>query len=162
MKTWERWLIFAVIVVLTFFVVDKICDALKPIPNAKVIKVTDTAYVKEIITLQPINNTHPEKVIIQKEADTVYRERVEKETIITGATFDSKHNEITLQKIDSLGKRWEEHFKIEEGSTAIIDNKNFEEKKKTKVGKFLQKAKKGIIKGLAVVGVVAIVITATK
>lgn len=123
---------------------------------------TDTVKVEKIQQVQPINNNYPTKVIIQTVIDTSRRNRAEKETIITGVKVDTKHNEISIQKIDTAGKVTEEVHRIEEGSTAVIDNKNFEEKKKTKVGKFLQKSKKIILRGLQIAGGAAIVYVAVK
>jgi hypothetical protein len=121
---------------------------------------TDTVHVKEIKTIQPIQNNYPTKLVIQKTVDTVYRERVEKEIIITGVKIDG--NTVTIQKVSPTGEKTEEVHKIEEGSKVEIDNQNFEEKKRTKVGKLLRKVGKVSVKGLAVIGGVVIVYTAIK
>jgi hypothetical protein len=121
---------------------------------------TDTVHVKEIKTIQPIQNNFPTKLIIQEKTDTLYRDKVEKETIITGVKIEG--NTVTIQKISPSGEKTEEVHKIEEGSKVEIDNSNFEEKKRSKVGKIIRKAGKVALKGLAVIGGIAIVYTAIK
>jgi hypothetical protein len=120
----------------------------------------DTVHVKEIKTIQPIQNNFPTKLIIQEKTDTVYREKVEKEIIITGVKIEG--NTVTIQKISPSGEKTEEVHKIEEGSKVEIDNTHFEEKQRTKAGKLLRKVGKVAFKGLAVIGGIAIVYTAIK
>jgi hypothetical protein len=121
---------------------------------------TDTVHVKEIKTIQPIQNNYPTKLIIQEKTDTVYRDKVEKEIIITGVKIEG--NTVTIQKISPSGEKTEEVHKIEEGSKVEIDNTHFEEKQRTKAGKLLRKVGKVAFKGLAVIGGIAIVYTAIK
>jgi hypothetical protein len=121
---------------------------------------TDTVHVKEIKVIQPINNNYPQKIIIQKDVDTLYRDKVEKGIIITGVKIEG--NVVTIQKVSPSGEKTEEVHKIEEGSKVEIDSTHFEEKHRTKAGKFLRKAGKVALKGLAVIGGIAIVYTAIK
>jgi hypothetical protein len=121
---------------------------------------TDTVHVKEIKTIQPIQNNFPTKLVIQKTVDTVYRDKVEKEIIITGVKIEG--NTVTIQKVSPSGEKTEEVHKIEEGSKVEINNQNFEEKKRSKAGKLLRKVGKVAFKGLAVIGGIAIVYTAIK
>jgi hypothetical protein len=117
-------------------------------------------HVKEIKTIQPIQNNFPTKLVIQKTVDTVYRDKVEKEIIITGVKIEG--NTVTIQKVSPSGEKTEEVHKIEEGSKVEINNQNFEEKKRSKAGKLLRKVGKVAFKGLAVIGGIAIVYTAIK
>ncbi len=121
---------------------------------------TDTVHVKEIKTIQPIQNNYPTKLVIQKTVDTVYRDKVEKEIIITGVKIEG--NTVTIQKVSPSGEKTEEVHKIEEGSKVEIDNTHFEEKKRTKAGKLLRKVGKVAIKGLAVIGGIYIVYSTIK
>jgi RNA recognition motif-containing protein len=162
MKPIERWICIGIVVVFAFFVVHTIGGIFEVSKNGNYVD-TKRDSVDRINPIQPsLTNNYPTKIIYQIIQDTTRRHQAEKETIITGVKIDSKKNEIEIDKIDSTGKITKETHKIEEGSTAIIDNKNFEEKKKTKVGKILQKSKKTILRGLQVVGGVAIVYVTMK
>jgi hypothetical protein len=161
MKPIERWICIGIVVVFAFFVVHTIGGIFEVSKNGNYVD-TKRDSVDHIKPLAPVTNNYPTKIIYQTIIDTTKRKQAESGTIITGVKVDSKKNEIEIDKIDSTGKITKETHKIEEGSTAIIDNKNFEEKKKTKVGKILQKSKKTILRGLQVVGGVVIVYVTLK
>ena len=117
---------------------------------------TDSVIVREIKTIQVREIHIPAKVKIQIQRDTVYREKKEKETIVIG--IETKKNEIIIQKIDTAGTISQDHHKIDEGSKVKVDSLgNVEEKKKTKAGKFISKAWKGV-KAVAVVAGAVIVV----
>jgi hypothetical protein len=159
MKPIERWICIGIAVVFAFFVVHTIGGILTVAPKGNFVK-TERDTVKVIQVIQPIHNNYPTKETIQREVDTVFREKVEKGIIITGVIIDG--NTVTIQKVSPEGVKSEEVHKFEEGSKVEIDSTHFEEKKKTKVGKILQKSKKTILRGLQVVGGVAIVYVTMK
>jgi hypothetical protein len=159
MKPIERWICIGITTVFAFFVVYTISESLKPSPHTNYVK-TERDTVKVIQVIQPIHNNYPTKETIQREVDTVFREKVEKGIIITAVEIKGKT--VTIQKISPEGVKSEEVHNFEEGSTIKIDSTNFEEKKKTRVGKILQKSKKTILRGLQVVGGVAIVYVTMK
>lgn len=121
---------------------------------------TEVDSVKFIPPVQAVNNNYPTRIIYQTIIDTTRRKEAEKDTIITGVKING--NVVTIQKINPDGRVTEEVHKIEEGSKVVIDNKGFEEKKKTKVGKILKKAKKVVLRTLQVAGAVAIVYAVAK
>ncbi len=121
-------------------------------------KIDSVDHIKPIAP--SVTNNYSTHTTYQTFIDTTKRKEAEKGDIITGVKIDK--GEVTIQKIDSAGKVTQEVHKVEEGSKVLIDNKNFEEKKRTKAGKFLRKAGKVAVKGLAVIGIVAVVYTAVK
>jgi hypothetical protein len=121
-------------------------------------KIDSVPYIKPIAP--KITNNYPQTILIQEKVDTVFREKAETDTIITGVKING--NKITIQKISPDGVKTEQTHTIETGSKVEIDSKNFNEKKQTKAGKLLRKVGKVAVKGLAVIGGVVIVYTAIK
>jgi hypothetical protein len=154
MNKLERWICIIAFFALAFFIANNLTNNKDASPNYVETKVDS---VKSIPPIKPsVTNNYPTKIIYQTIIDTSRRKEAEKETIITGVKIDK--GEVTIQKIDSVGHVTSETHKVEEGSKVLIDNKNFEEKKRTRAGKFLKKAGKVVVKGLAVVGAVAIMV----
>jgi hypothetical protein len=157
MKPIEQRICIGLIFLFAFFIGYRLTD--NSVQNGNFVKIEKDT-VKVIQVIQPIHNNYPTKETIQREVDTVFREKVEKGIIITAVEIKGKT--VTIQKINPEGVKSEEVHNFEEGSTIKIDSTNFEEKKKTKVGKILQKSKKTILRGLQVVGGVAIVYVTLK
>jgi predicted DNA repair protein MutK len=144
MKPIEQRICIGLIFLFAFFIGYRLTD--NSVQNGNFVKIEKDT-VKVIQVIQPIHNNYPTKETIQREVDTVFREKVEKGIIITAVEIKGKT--VTIQKINPEGVKSEEVH-------------NFEEKKKTKVGKILQKSKKTILRGLQVVGGVAIVYVTLK
>jgi hypothetical protein len=156
MNAWEKRLFLILALGLAFVIGWRMTEP-KESPNFVNIRKDSVDHIKPIA---PITNNYPTRIIYQTVIDTSRRKEVEKQTIITGVKIDG--NEVSIQKIDSAGKITQEVHKVEEGSKVLIDNKGFEEKKRTKAGKLIRKVGKVAVKGLAVVGVIAIVYTSVK
>lgn len=156
-KPWERWLFIFLLLGLAYFVAYRITD--RPDVTGYSPKVDS---VEKIPPIVPVTNNYPTKIIYQTIIDTTRRREAEKKDIVIGITVDEKKNEVHKQTIDSTGRVKDEVHKFEEGSKLLITADGFEEKKRTKAGKILYKSKKVILKGLQVVGGIAIIYVATK
>jgi hypothetical protein len=143
-------------IILAFVILWRFTEP-KESPNLGKIRKDSVDYIKPIA---PVTNNYATHITYQTKIDSAKRKEAEKEPIITGVKIEG--NEVSIQKIDSAGKITEEKHEVEEGSKVLIDNKGFEEKKRTKTGKLLRKAGKVALKGLAVIGGIAIVYTAIK
>ena len=159
MNPWEKRVFILASMILVYFIVVKITDSLSNNDKSNFVK-TEIDSVKFIPPVQAVHNNYPTKIIYQTVIDTTRRSEAEKQDIITGVKIDG--NKVEIQKIDSAGHVTQETHLIEEGSRVIIDNKGFEEKKRTKAGKFIRKVSKVALKGLQVVGAVALVYVVVK
>lgn len=97
---------------------------------------------------------------IYKKKDIVLRKEAEKKDIIINEVI--KPHEVDITKIDTAGVITTEILAIPEDPKEIVVDQTgqVQVKEKTKVGKWLKKAKKNIVNGLAVTGAVAVVLAA--
>ncbi len=159
MKLWERWLFVFLIMALAFFIAYRVTDRPDVTGYLQPPKVDSVAKIQPIA---PVTNNYPTKIIYQTVIDTSRRREAERKDIVLGITVDEKKHEVHRQTIDSSGHIKDEVHKFDEGSKLSITSDGFEEKKRTKAGKFLHKSKKVILKGLQVAGAAAIVYVAVK
>ena len=159
MNIWEKRAFLLASMVLIYFIAIKFADNLSNNDKSNFVQ-TKIDTVDHIKPIQAVHNNYPKTIIIQEKADTVYRDRVENETIITGV--EVKGNEVIVDKVDTAGVRTKEIHKIDEGSKVKIDSKGFEERKRTKMGKLLRKTAKVGKRALEVVGVISIIYIAVK
>lgn len=145
----KRYLTLIILIILTIIIttiITKSCSGGYSIPN-EVIK-TDTLYLEKYYKKDTIiKQTPPEKVIVYK-TDTLLRKEVENDTIILNISKTQRFLSVT--KIDTSGRVFQNYYKTPFLSTYRIDNEGRVKIKKYRLLKICIGVAVGIGAGLII------------